>query len=123
MPSCPCGECESYAAHMRSINAAPRMGDVGRWRQRDVALEYDRVAYREMKRQGLQPPQLRGAYDLARRATSEAEIRLGQVVDERDAARKRKGTALMEATLEIADHGMTGKMPTKGGKKRKKIKR
>lgn len=121
--SCSRGCCTSQAEHYRSVHAAPKMREVGRGHQADTALEYDRAAYRAMKKQGLQPPQLRGAYDLSRRATSEAEIRLGQVIDEKDAVRKRKGTALMEATLEIADHGMSGVIPKRGGKKRKKMKR
>lgn len=121
--SCSRGCCSSQAAHFKSVHAAPKMREVGRPHQLEVALEYDRAAYRAMRRQGLQPPQMRGAYDLSRRAISEAEIRLGQVIDEKDPARKRKGTRLMEATLEIADHGMTGEMPVKGGKKRKKMKR
>lgn len=109
--SCSRGCCSSQKMHFRSIHAAPKMREVGRGHQADTALEYDRAAYKAMKRQGLQPPQLRGAYDLARRATSEAEIKLGRVIKEKDPARKRKGTKLMENMLEIASTGMTGKRP------------
>ena len=123
--SCARGCCTSQADHFRSVAVAPKMREVGRGHQADTALEYDRAAYKAMRRQGLQPPQMRGAYDLARRATSEAEIQLGRVVKEKDAARKRKGTKLMENMLEIASTGMTGKMPdvdagTKVPMKRKK---
>jgi predicted GNAT family N-acyltransferase len=76
------------------------------------------AAYRALRKQGYQPPRVEGSYDLSRRATSEAEIRLGQVISDRDPARKRKGTKLMEGMLEIADHGMVGKAPERGGKKR-----
>jgi hypothetical protein len=109
--TCSRGCCISRAAHYRSVSAQPKAREVGRPHQSEVALEYDRAAYKALRRQGLQPPSLRGAYDLARKATSEAEIRLGRVIDERDAKRKKKGTRLMENTLEIADHAMTGSMP------------
>jgi hypothetical protein len=118
MARCARGCCESQAAHYRSLSVAPRMLEVGRPHQRDAALEYDRVAYKALRRQGYQPPKIDGSYDLCRRATSEAEIRLGQVIDEKDARRKRKGTRLMENMLEISDHAMTGKIPEKGGKKK-----
>jgi hypothetical protein len=109
--TCTRGCCTSQADHFRSIQTSPRMLEVGRGHQADTALEYDRAAYRAMKKQGLQPPQLRGAYDLARKATSEAEIQLGRVIAEKDPARKRRGTRLMENMLEIASTGMTGTMP------------
>lgn len=104
------------------------MNETGRWKQRDAALEYDRAAYRALRRNGLQPPKLPGSYDLARRASSPAEIQLGQVIDEKDAARKRKGTRLMENIIELGTHGMTGKLPdvaagTKVPMKRKKRRR
>ena len=121
--SCSRGCCPTQGEHFRSIHAAPKMREVGRPHQLEAALEYDRAAYRAMRRQGLQPPQMRGAYDLSRRATSEAEVRLGQVIDERDTKRKKKGTRLMENMLEISDHCMTGKIPAKGGKKRKAMRR
>src|SRR5882762_8540547 len=117
---CSRGCCADQRAHYRSVNAAPRFNEVGRGHQRDVALEYDRAAYKMLRRQGLQPPKLEGSYDLARRATSEAEVRLGQVIDERDAKWKKKGTRLMEDMLDVADNCMTGVKPEKGtGKKRK----
>lgn len=117
MARCSRGCCDSQAEHYRSIAVAPKMNEVGRPKQTDAALGYDLAAYRAMRRQGLQPPRIDGSYDLARRATSEAEIRLGQVISDRDPARKRKGTKLMENSLEIADHGMTGRKPDLTGKR------
>lgn len=77
------------------------------------------MAYKALRKQGFKPPRIEGSYDLTRRATSEAEIRLGQVIGENDAALKRKGTKLMEGMLEISDHGMTGQKPEKGGGRKK----
>lgn len=78
------------------------------------------AAYKALRGQGYQPPRLDGCYDLARRATSEAEIRLGQVIAEKDAKRKKKGARLMETMIEIGTTGMTGKIPEKGkGSKRR----
>lgn len=120
---CSRGCCQSQAEHYRSVAVAPKMNEVGRPKQQDTALSYDLIAYKAMRRQGLQPPKIAGCYDLARRASSEAEIRLGQVIAERDPARKRRGTRLMEAALEINDHGMVPGHPEKGrGFKRRPIK-
>ncbi len=88
-------------------------------RRADFALSADLAAYRALRRQGFQPPRVDGSYDLTRRATTEAEIRLGQVISDGDNARRRRGGRLMEAMVEIGTAGMTGQMPTKGeGKKR-----
>lgn len=116
MPRCAKGCCPSPAEHFRSLSfGTEKSGVVNR---KDYALAADMAAYKALRRQGFQPPRVEGSYDLCRRATSEAEIRLGQVIDERDARVKRRGTKLMEGMLEIADHGMVGKIPDKGGKKR-----
>lgn len=117
--SCARGCCGSQAEHFRSVAVAPRFNEVGRPHQRDTALAYDLAAYKAMRQQGLQPPHVEGSYDLSRRATSEAEIRMGQVISDKDPARKRRGTRLMEATLEISDHAMVPGIPEKGvGNKR-----
>lgn len=126
--SCARGCCVTQAEHFRSVAVAPRAREVGSGHQRETALAYDMAAYKAMRRQGLQPPKVIGSYDLARRATSPAEIALGQVIAEKDAKRKKKGTVLMENMLDIATNGMTGTMPdvdagTKIPMKRKKIKR
>lgn len=117
--SCPRGCCETEAEHYRSVSVQPRGRGVGTPHQRDAALSVDMAAYRALRQQGYQPPKIAGSYDLTRRATSEAEIRLGQVIGEKDAGRKKKGTRLMEAMCDISDRGMTGKAPSKGGGKRR----
>lgn len=103
----------AQANHYRSISAQPRAREVGGPRQRDEALAYDLSAYKAMRRQGLKPPKIDGAYDLARRATSEAEITLGQVIGDKDPARRRKGARLMENMLEVSA-AMTEPLPAKG---------
>lgn len=121
--SCKRGCCASQKEHFRSVAVAPRFNEVGRPEQRDVAMAYDMASYKAMRSQGLQPPHIAGCYDLARRATSEAEIRLGTVISDKDAAVKRKGAKLLENALEISDHGMIPKIPEKGrGAKRVPIK-
>lgn len=114
---CSRGCCASPAEHFRSVAVAPRAREVGSGHQRDAALAYDLAAYKAMRKQGLKPPRIDGSYDLARRATSEAEITLGQVISDRDARRKKKGARLMENMLEISG-SMTGTIPDKGGKKK-----
>lgn len=114
--SCTRGCCPSNAEHYRSLSVQ-RIAAAER-RRKDTALSYDMAAYKALRRQGYQPPRLEGSYDLCRRATSEAEIRLGQVISD-DGTKKRKGTGLMEAMTEISDKGMTGEVPEKGrGRKR-----
>lgn len=118
--TCARGCCQgpnAQAEHYRSLSVQrPVAADR---RRQDFALGADLVAYKALRRQGYHPPRIDGSYDLTRRATSEAEIRIGQVIDERDARRKKKGARLIEAMVEINDHGMTGKRPSKGeGKKR-----
>jgi hypothetical protein len=115
MSNCPCGECPSYNAHMRSLSV--QRPAASERRRRDFALGADLAAYKALRRQGFQPPRIDGSYDLARRAVSEAEIRLGQVISDQG-TKKRRGAKLMEAMTEISDHGMTGAIPEKGGKKR-----
>lgn len=70
--SCPCGSCESYAAHMRSIGVATRALVTGNLADR--RLERDMKSYKAMVDQGLEPKCMTGAADLEATATSAAEI-------------------------------------------------
>lgn len=115
--ACSRGCCASPADHYRSLSVQRPAASARR--RRDFALGADLVAYRALRRQGFQPPRIDGSYDLTRRATSEAEIRLGQVIDERDRKRKKKGAGLIEAMCEVNDHGMVGRIPEKGGRKKR----
>ena len=53
-------------------------------------LEKDRPAYKELRRQGYQPPSVTGASDLAERATTPTEIQMGRILP---------NAAKVEATL------------------------
>ena len=46
----------------------------------DTKLAKDRPAYRELRRQGFQPPSVLGAAALAAGATTPAEIQMGRVL-------------------------------------------
>ena len=46
----------------------------------DSKLEKDRPAYRDLRRQGFQPPSVTGAAELAARATTPAEIQMGRIL-------------------------------------------
>lgn len=107
---CARGCCESQAEHFRSLKLNPRLRGTGSHHHRDFQVDADRDAYRAMRRQGLQPPHLTGAYDLQRRATTEAEIRLGTVVKD-DPTGQRRGRRYLENLLDISDNGMTGQLP------------
>lgn len=110
--ACSRGCCETQAAHFRSLKLNPKLRGEGSNHHRDFQVSADRDAYKAMRRQGLQPRALTGAYDLQRRASSAAEIRLGTVVKD-DATGQRKGRRYLENMIEIADHGMTGEMPAR----------
>jgi hypothetical protein len=115
--TCVRGCCPTQAEHYRSLSVQkPAAADR---RRRDYALGADLVAYKALRRQGFQPPRIDGSYDLTRRATSEAEIRLGQVISDRDPALHRRGARLMEHMVEVSDHGMTGETPAKGGRRKR----
>jgi hypothetical protein len=107
--ACARGCCATQAEHFRSLKLNPRLRGEGSNHHREFALGADRDAYRSMRRQGLQPPRLMGSYDLARRAESETEVRLGRVVKD-DPTNQRRGRRFLENMVEIADHGMTGEV-------------
>lgn len=110
--ACTRGCCDTQRDHFRSLKLNPKLRGEGSNHHRDFQVSADRDAYKAMRRQGLQPRALTGAYDLQRRAASEAEIRLGTVVKD-DATGQKKGRRYLENMIEIADHGMTGELPTR----------
>lgn len=69
---CPCGTCPSYAAHMRSIGLATKALVAGN--RADEKCARDLVSYKSLVDQGYEPVRCTGAYELARDATSAAEI-------------------------------------------------
>lgn len=64
----------------------------------DSKLEKDRPAYKELRKQGFQPPSVTGAADLAARATTPAEIQMGRILP---------NASKVQSTLE-AYTGITG---------------
>ena len=50
----------------------------------DAKLEKDRPAYRELRKQGFQPPSVLGAASLAANATTPAEIQMGRILPNAD---------------------------------------
>lgn len=70
--ACPCGECPSYADHMRSIAVATRALVDGN--AADRRLERDLRSYKAMVDQGLEPKCMTGAHELETKANTAAEI-------------------------------------------------
>ena len=86
---CSRGCCPNQAEHFRGVQV--QRPAAAERRIADGALAADLVAYKALRQQGYQPPKIDGSYDLTRRAVTEAEIRLGQVISDPDPVRHRRG--------------------------------
>lgn len=71
--SCSRGCCPSPADHYRSVFLATS-GELVRVNRAEEVLSRDMTAYKALIDQGLEPYRMTGAYELARDATSAAQI-------------------------------------------------
>lgn len=79
----PCN-CESYRAHLLSVGIAAsalpsRKGAVAVTEAKERDLHRDRDAYKRLRSDGLQPPQIDGCAQLEKRATTPTEVESGQL--------------------------------------------
>lgn len=72
-----------------------RNPSAARAKAQDPQLEKDRTAYRALRRDGTQPPSVKGAHELMTNANESWEVERNQI-ETNDAARKRMGRALAE---------------------------
>lgn len=100
--TCSRGCCATQLEHYRSVSisaaATPnRKGalPIVRQEQMDKQLAKDLTAYRELRRQHVQPNQIDGAADLAQRAESKVEIEAGTVLSTK--AKRKQYRDVMEA--------------------------
>lgn len=73
--ACAKGCCPDYKTHIRGIQVGSFPSQTT---YRDKKLELDRDAYKDLRKQGLQPPSVKGAYVNARSARNETEVELGR---------------------------------------------
>lgn len=79
----PC-KCESYRAHLLSVGIAAtampsRKGAVAVTEAKERTLHRDRDAYKRLRQDGLQPPQIDGCAQLEQRATTATEVESGHL--------------------------------------------
>ncbi len=73
--SCPRGCCPDYRTHVKGIQVGGFPTSIT---LRDKKLDLDRDAYKAMRKQGLQPPAVKGSYVNQRSARNETEVTLGR---------------------------------------------
>mgnify|MGYP001602139945 CR=1 FL=1 len=84
--SCTRGCCPTNRDHWLSVSVAPSAlttqssSHLKQSLAREKEWEKDMPAYRELRRQGLQPQRIDGAADLARDATDSLEITQGELI-------------------------------------------
>lgn len=81
-----------YACHLRSISLgkgdlSPEVADINR---RERNLGKDREAYRRLRRDGLQPPQVRGSDALEARAMDQVEMDFKISIPKKDLAQVKE---------------------------------
>lgn len=77
--TCPKGCCESYKAHLKAIAIgnfpSPTTLTERKW-------DKDMRAYKNLRRDGLQPKQIDGSYIVERNAKTKQEVELGRPVSD-----------------------------------------
>lgn len=76
--SCPRGCCPDYRTHIQGVRIGgfPSENTV-----RERKLAADMRAYKNLRRDGLQPRQIDGSYVLERSARNEREVEMGRPID------------------------------------------
>lgn len=76
--ACPRGCCDDYRTHIRGVNIGSFPAPETHYENK---LGKDRDAYKALRRDGLQPKSVKGAYAVQQNATTELEVTLGRPVD------------------------------------------
>lgn len=79
----PCN-CETYRDHLLSVGFAAaampsRKGAVAHTEAKERVLRQDLDAYKRLRRDGLQPPQIDGSARIEKRATTASQVESGHV--------------------------------------------
>ena len=84
---CSRGCCATQAEHYRGVALSPPTAEVNYRRAKDRALNADMAAYKELRRQGVQPKNVNGSANLARDASTTFEIESGRILPDKRAVK------------------------------------
>lgn len=76
--TCPRGCCPDYKTHIRGISIGNFPTDIT---YKERKWDKDMRAYKNLRRDGLQPKQIDGSYVLERNATDTREVEMGRPLD------------------------------------------